>query len=103
MFAATVVNFLLSSLNTGAEIAGFVVLIRKALILDMDYPLSEKPDLLKNALQNVTTVGFWAVGLPVSIGLSLLDLASIHARWRYISAILLLSGGLGPFSQINSG
>jgi len=103
MFAMTVINFLLSSLNAGNQVAGFVVFIRKALILDIDYPLSEKPRLVNNVLQKVNMVNIWAGTLPVSIKLSLSDPVSIHARWRYCSAISLLFGGLGPSSQINSG
>ena len=103
MFAATVINFLLSSLNTAIQVASLVVFIRKALILGVDYPLSEKPELVKNALRNVNLVGFCAGGLPVSIKLSLSDPISIHARWRYCSAILLSSGGLGHSFQIKSG
>jgi len=69
MFIATVINFLLSSLNIGAQVAGFIVFIQKALILDIDYPLPEKRDLVDNALRNTNMIIFWAGGLPVSIEL----------------------------------
>jgi len=100
VFVVTVINFLLFSLSTGTEIATFIVLIRKALILD---PLSEKQELLNNVLQNLTIVIFWSANLPVSRNLSLLDFVSIHARWRYYSAISLSFGGLGPSSDIDNG
>ena len=103
MFVMTVVNFLLSSLSTGSDVAGFILFVRKALILDIDYPLPEKPELVNNALRGVNAVGLWAGDLPVSIQLLLSDPTSIHPRWRYISAISLSSGGLGPSSQIDSG
>jgi len=80
MFVTTIVNFLLSSLNAGAQVAGIIVFIRTALILDIDYPLSEKRGLVNNALQNVNIVHNWAAILPVSIMLSLSDPGSIHAR-----------------------
>ena len=82
MFVTTVINFLLSSLNTGTHVAIFIVFIRKALVLDIDYPLSKKPELVNNALQNMNIVTLWSQTLPVSIKLSLLDPASIHARCR---------------------
>ena len=47
--------------------------IRKALILDIDYPLSEKPELINNALRSVHTAVYWASTLSVSIKLSLSD------------------------------
>ena len=72
MFAATVINFLLSSLCNGSAVATFIVFIRKALILNIDYPLSawEQPALINNALHNFYTVYLWAASLPVSIKLS---------------------------------
>jgi len=54
MFVVTVINFLISSLNAGTQIAGFIVYIRTALILDIAYPLSEKRELVNNASQNLT-------------------------------------------------
>jgi len=102
MFVTTVINFLLSSLNTGIQVAAFIVLIRKAPILDTDY---EKPDLANtgSVLQNITVVAFWTANLPVSFKLSLLNPVSIRARWRYGSAISLSCGGRGLPSQIDSG
>ena len=73
MFVATVINFLLSSLYTGSQVAAFIVPIRKALILNVDYPLSEKPELINNALRNVRIIFYWTVSLSVSIKLSLPD------------------------------
>jgi len=77
MFVATVINFLLFSLDTGTRVAGFIVLVRKALILDIDYPLSEKRVLVNKALQSVNIIANWASAFPVSIKLLLPD--SIHA------------------------
>jgi len=103
MFAATVINFLLSSLNTGTQVAIFIGFIRQVLILDVDYPLVEKLGLVVNSLQNVTIANVWAANLPVSFKLSLSDHVSNYACWRYCSAISLSFGGLGPSSQINNG
>jgi len=103
MFIATIMNFLLSSLNTVTEVALFIVFIHKALVLDIDYPLPEKRVLVNNVLHKLDIVYFWAAYLPVSIKLSLSDSVSIHARWRCISAISLSFGGLGSSSQIDSG
>ena len=103
MFVATVVNFILYSLSTGSDVAGFIVFIRKALILDLDYPLSEKPELVNNALRNMNLLTLWATNFPVSIKLSPSAPVSIYARWRYYSAISSSFGGLGPSSQIDSG
>ena len=105
IFAATVINFFFSSLNTGNQVAGSIVLLRKALmiILDVDYPPLEKPKLINNALRNTNIVSMWVSTVPVSIRLSLLDPVSIHTRWRYCSAISLSFGGLGSFSKIDSG
>ena len=80
MFIATIINFILSSLNTGIQVALFIVFVRKVLILDIDYPLSEKTELADRAMQNLNTVGFWAGNIPVSINLPLSDIVSIHAR-----------------------
>ena len=77
MFAVTVINFLLSSLFTGSRVASSIVFIRKALILDTDHPLSEKPELVIGALRNVNLVLDWALSLPVSIKLSLPDPVSL--------------------------
>jgi len=88
MFAATVINFCLSSLGTASQVAGFIVFIRKALILDIDHPLSEKQELLNNALQNTTIVSVWAAGLPVSIKLSL-----------SIPYLFMLGGGISQRSH----
>ena len=102
IFAATVINFLLSSLNTGSIVALIIVFLRKALILDI-YPLSEKRNFVGNALRNVNIVTYWARSFPVSIHLSFPDIVFIYARWRYCSATLLSFGGLGPSSHIDSG
>ena len=103
MFVVTVINFLLFSLAIGTVIATFIVLFRKALTLDNEYPLSEKGELVKNALQNLIIVQFWSSYLSVRTNLSLLDSASIHTRWRYYLAISLSFGGLGLSSKIDSG
>jgi len=77
MFIVTIINFLLFTLTTGAEIAMFIVLIRKALISDL---LSETQELVDNPFQNLTLAIFWSANLPVSRNLSLLHSVSIHAR-----------------------
>ena len=92
VFATTVINFIFSSLNAGAKVAGFVVFIRQALILDIDYPLSEMPELVDNGLQTMNIITVWVANLPVSIKLSISDPSSIHPRWRYCSAIFLSFG-----------
>ena len=81
-FAVTVINFILCSLDIGTIVAPFIVAIRKALILDIDYPFSGMPDLINNALQDVNIVNSWASDVPVSIKLLLLDSISIHGWWR---------------------
>ena len=103
MFTATVINFLLSSLYTGSQVATFIISIREALVLDIDYPLSEKPALVNNALRNVNLVTAWSVSLSVSIELLPPDSVSIHARWRCCSVISLSFGGLGPSFKIDRG
>ena len=105
MFAATVINFLLSSLNTGNIVALFIVFIQKGLkiIPNNDYPIADRAELLNSALRIVNIIGLWASIFPVSIKLSLSDFISIHTWWRYGSAISSSFGGLGPSSQINSG
>ena len=102
MFVTTVMNFILFSLNTGTQVAVFITSIRKALVLDIDYPLSVKPDMVSGALPNMSTVANWAISLAVSVELSLLDPVSI-ARRRYCSAISLSFGGLGPSFLVDSG
>jgi len=67
MFAATVINFLLSSLCTANQVAYIIVFVRKALILDIDSSLFERAELITSALRNLNIVGFWAGGIPVSI------------------------------------
>ena len=81
-FAATVINFILCSLNIGTTVAPFIMAIRKVLILDIDYPLLEKPDLINDALRDATIVNSWAGDVPVSSKLLLLDSISIHGWWR---------------------
>ena len=80
MFITTIINFLLSSLTTGSVVAILIVFIRNALTLDIDDPLSGKPESVNNALQNMNIVFYWAGIFPVSIKLSLPDPVSIHAR-----------------------
>ena len=101
MFVVTVINFLLFNLTIGIQIAMFTVLTREALILDIEYPLSEKQELLE--LPNLITVQLWSANLPVNNNLLLLKFTSIHARWRYYSPISLSFGGLGSSSEIDSG
>jgi len=103
MFIMTAINLLLSSIHTGAYVAAFIMAVREFLILDIDYPLSKKPDLVKGVIQSMVLVTFWTSALPVSIKLSLPDPVSIHAWRRFCSVISLSSGGLVPSSPIDSG
>ena len=89
MFVMTVINFLLSSLYIGAGAAFITVYIRKALILNTDHPLPEKGELIKNALQSLNIILLWSGNIPVGSNMSLVNSVSIHARWRYYSAISL--------------
>ena len=68
MFVTTVINFILSSLNTGGQVALFIVFIRKALMIipDINYPAADKPQLINNALRNVNIITLWASVFPVS-------------------------------------
>ena len=70
MFVATVINFVASSLNTGNHISEFIAFTQKAFI-DIDYPLSEKPQLVNNALRKADIVTLWTAIIPVSSNLSL--------------------------------
>lgn len=69
VFVATVINFLLFSIRAGSDIAKFVVFIRTALILDINYPLLEDQELVNNAIGSVDTVITWTQTLPVSSNL----------------------------------
>ena len=73
MFVATTINFLLSSLVAGAEVSIFVGSIGKVLILDIDYPLPAKLELLKNAVWNLYIAVDWAGGISASTNPSLPD------------------------------
>ena len=77
MFIATAINLLLFSLNTGTDVAAFIVFIRKSL-LDINHPLSEKRELVNKMLRIVNSLRSWANILPVGIKLLILDLVSIH-------------------------
>ena len=57
-------------MNTGNAIALFIVFIRKAL-LDTEYPLVERRQLVVDALRHVNLISVWAGTLPVSDKLSL--------------------------------
>ena len=74
MFSVTVINFLLFSLGTGTEMAICTMLIQKALILDIEYPLSAKREFINSALQNLNIIQFWSANLTVSSNLLPLDL-----------------------------
>jgi hypothetical protein len=103
IFVATVLNFLLFRMVTGIEAAEVSVFIRMALIVDIDYRLSEKGELIDSALQNMNIAIFWTGSIPVNVKLSLSDPVSIHTRRRCCSAISLSFGELGPSFQIDSG
>ena len=109
MFVTTIVNLLLFSLNTGTQLAIFVMVVRKPLDVDIDSPLSDigvpMPGSVNRVSQNMILVTLWASYLPVSIKLSPSALVSNRAcwTWRYGLAILLSFGGLGSSSKIDSG
>ena len=103
MFVITVINFLLFGLSIGIKIVTSIVSFREALTLDIEYSLSEKGQSIDKVMQNLVIVSFWSANLPVSSNLSLPDSMSIHARWRYYSAISLSFGGLGLSSKIDKG
>ena len=92
MFIGTIINFLLASLNTGNQVAVVIVFIRKGLmiILDSDYPLLEKPELVTNALRNEVMVGFWAETFPVGTKLLIPD----HLQYLFI-----LGGAISQWSH----
>ena len=79
MFVATVINFLLLGLSTGGQVYALLVFIRKPLIQDVNYPLTEAriENLVNNTLRGVHLFGFWVGVLGVSIKLSLSNLVSI--------------------------
>ena len=80
MFGATVINFLLSTMDTGSQIGVTVVLIRKALVVDVDSPLSEKSELADHESWSLPDViDTWAGSLAVSTVL-LPDFTSNDAR-----------------------
>ena len=66
MFVATTINFLASSVVTGIQVTIFSGAIRKALILDVDYPLSEKLELVTKVVWNFDIVVDWAGTISVS-------------------------------------
>ena len=105
MFVATVINFLLFGLNTGAQVATFIVFIRKAFILDTDYPLSEGRlyELLTNVLRNVNLFGFWVGAIPVSIKLSLPDAVQLILGGDISQRPHCNLEGLGPLPRSTVG
>ena len=105
MFVVTVINFLLLSLGVATTVAPFILLIRKALVLDIESPLPEKLASLQvdMVLQNLIIVNVWSANLPVSSNLSLLDSMPVHAWWRYYPAISLSFGEPAPSSEIDKG
>ena len=99
----TIINFLLSSLSIGTQVVALTTRIRRALILDIENPPPENPQLVNNIFQNLTIAYLWSLNLPVSSNLLLLDPVSFHPRCRYYSVISLSFGGLGPSSKVDSG
>ena len=79
MFVAIAINFLLSSLVTGTQVAIFVLSIRQTLIFDIDYPLSEKLELVEKGVGNLNITIGWAGNIAVGINLLLLDFVSNNA------------------------
>ena len=103
IFVTTVIDFLLYSVTTGNQVALFIVLTRKA-ILEIDYPMSEKQDLVHKAVRNYDLILFWAGTPPVSI----------NCRYYRIPYLLIPRGdlaqrshyhleGLGPLSRATVG
>ena len=66
MFVATAINFLLSSLVTGTQVSVFIGTIQKGLILDIDYPLSEKLGSVSKVVWDLDIVIDWAGTISVS-------------------------------------
>ena len=66
MFVATAINFLVSTVVTGIQVTIFIRAIREALIIDMDYPLSEKLELVTKVVWNFDIVVDWAGTISVS-------------------------------------
>ena len=103
MFVMTVINFLLFSLYIGTQLVAFTtVYIRKALILDIYYPLSAKGKLVHDALQKLKFLVLWSANLPVRSNLS------------WITCLFTLDGGhlqrsscdlegLGPLPRSTAG
>ena len=92
MFVTTVINLLLFSLSTGAQVAITILVFQEPVDLVLDSPLSEipipRPGLTVNSgTWSTILVAIWATFLPVSTKLSPSDSVSIHALWRYGSAI----------------
>ena len=66
MFVITVINFLFFSLEIATRLVVFTnVFIRKALIVDIHYPLSERGKVVNDALENLNIVLLWSGNLPV--------------------------------------
>ena len=88
MFVMTVINFLLFSLEFATRLVVFIdVAIRKAIIVDIYYPLPGKGKVVNDALKNLNIILLWSGNLPVRNNLLLLNSVSINTRWRYYSAI----------------
>ena len=79
-FAVAIINFFLSGLYAGIEVFIFVLFVRNALVLNIDYPLSKKLELINQAKRKFGIVQLWSLNLPVSRDLLLLDSASTNAR-----------------------
>ena len=104
MFAATAINFLLSSVVTGTQVAVFIGTIRKVLILDTDYPLSGKLELVKKVVWNLDIVIDWAGTISVSTNLPRPDAVTNDTPTsRSYSATSSSFGGPGPSLKIDDG
>jgi len=97
MFVATAINFLLTSLVIGTEVSMFIVSVRKALILDTDFLLSEKLELVKKVVWKLDIAIEWTGSIPVSTNRLLPDFWLIiredvdQRSHRHLE-------GMGPFS-----
>ena len=90
MFIATAINFLLTSLVVGIEVAIFIATIRKALIVDTDYPLSGKLELVNKVVWKLDIAIEWAGSISVSTNLSLPDSVANNAAKMLLSDLIVI-------------
>ena len=67
MFVAAGLSFLLFSLYVGTVVAGFVQVIRKTLVDNIDYPLAERSSLAHDVAKSYNIIINWSLNLSVSL------------------------------------